>query len=195
VKRHLALLAIAVLSAPAYAAPTTWSVNGHQYEVIRAPGLSWNAARAAAQALGPGWDLATITSAGEQNFIASLLGPPPSEETTVQYWVGGFQPTGSAEPGGNWQWINGEGMFWNNGSVGAFSAWGPNEPDNLGGQNYLALDNRFGWGWDDNGALFQNVVYGFVAERSRVSVPEPATLALVGLGLAGISALRRRKVD
>jgi hypothetical protein len=188
-----------IFSANAFALPVTWSVNGHTYDVGILPGADWNTARTSAQGLGAGWDLATINSAGEQGFINSLLGPPPGSGV-VQYWVGGFQPPGSAEPGGNWQWINGEGLFWNNGPIlGVYSNWGsgvstpePNNDNNLTPdvQNHVALDNRYGWGWDDNDN-YPNVISGYVAER----VPEPSTMTmlLLGSGLVGLAAYRRKR--
>lgn len=129
----------------------------HHYVVVNSPGLTWDQARAAAKLLGDGCDLATITSAAEQAIINGLL-PPPSifEGTTQDYWIGGEQPGESSEPGGNWQWINGEGTFWNNGSTGMYANWGSlstgpaDEPNNLGGsENHLTVDSRWGWGWND----------------------------------------------
>ena len=176
----------------AFALPITWSVNGHMYDVIVFPDQTWDAARTNALALGTGWDLATITSSGEQAFINSLLGTPPTDGI-VQYWVGGFQPAGSPEPGGNWQWVNGEGLFWNNGAISnVYSNWGGGEPNQGGIQNHLALDNRYGWGWDDNDSFVAGVTRGYVAE-SVSPVPVPASILLFGIGLAGLAAAYRRR--
>lgn len=54
-------------------------------------------------------------------------------------------------------------------------------------------DNGPGWGGFDNEVMFENLLSGDTG-APPVGVPEPATLALLGLGLAGIGALRRRKV-
>jgi hypothetical protein len=128
----------------------------HHYVVVNSPGLTWEAARAAAKLRGEGCDLATITSADEQAIINDLLGPSSVFEGTQDYWIGGIQAGASTEPGGNWQWINGEGTFWNNESTGMYANWGStstgpaNEPNNLGGsENHLTVDSRWGWGWND----------------------------------------------
>ena len=168
----------------------------HEYKVVNLPGKTWAEARAAAQALdggGAGWDLATITSAAEQAIISGQLGLPPSADGPVhQYWIGGEQlpisvsPDVFDEPGGNWQWINGEGMFWNGVAiVGQYQNWGGPSPDQepnncCGGQNHLTLDNRYdrpelgvghnGWGWDDNDQFLSDNK-GYIAERVVVSAP------------------------
>jgi len=165
----------------------------HYYAVIDAPGVTWEQARIAAQELGTGCNLATINSPAEQAIINGLLPDPATiTESIHQYWVGGFQPIYSAEPGGSWQWINEEGLFWDNGPVGdKYANWGvdipgfPNQPDNAtsptpGTQNHVALDHRLnpppagpGWGWDDNDA-FPEVIRGYVTEGTAgLCVPLP----------------------
>ena len=197
----LSIATLVASSGSAHAIPVVWGGNGHLYEVVLLADVPWGTARSAAQALGPGWDLATITSAGEQAFIAGLLGPPPSPTRTVEYWVGGFQSPGSSEPGGSWQWINGEGLFWDNGPVsGVFARWGNGEPNNLGGENHLAVDNRFNvWGWNDNDRSIIGGINGYVAEWADCSpgcpapsprVPAPSTFILLGIGLLGMAAHR-----
>ena len=148
----------------------------HYYAKISNPGVTWEQAKLQAEALGDGWHLATITSGDEQAFINDLLGDPPTVGTQ-QYWIGGEQLPLSVEdePGGNWQWINGEGSFWNNGPIdGKYQNWGNHtngpgvglQPDNAGiapPQNHLSLDNRYGWGWDDNDQDLYAIL-GYVAE-------------------------------
>ena len=131
----------------------------HYYAVINAPGLTWQQARDRANNIRTDCDLATITSAAEQAIITGLL-PSPSgfnPEPAQGYWIGGRQVGEFSEPGGNWQWIDEEVPFWDNGPVpNKFANWGStstgpaNEPNNLGGsENHLTVDHRWEWGWND----------------------------------------------
>jgi len=150
--------------------------SSDDYRVISSPGLTWADARAAAQALGAGWDLADIRSQEEQDFIQTLLPPNPRGiPGTHDYWIAGEQQVESAEPGGNWRWATNLFVFYNNGvTAGGYANWGTtsqgpttgpdNEPNNLGGnENHVTMDNRYGWGWNDlNG---NNGTQGYVAKR------------------------------
>jgi hypothetical protein len=146
----------------------------HHYVVINQSGLTWQDARDAAQGLGDGCDLATITSETEQAIINGLL-PDPSgfpAEPPQDYWIGGKQADESTEPGSHWQWINDEGEFWNDGpKADKYANWGTGEPNdccsvyNSGEENHLTVDHRFGWGWNDlntNGAT--GFPKGYIAE-------------------------------
>ena len=163
--------------------------NGHDYIAIDAEGISWDDAKAAAL---PGYHLATISSVAENDFIRDLINLLNGEE----YWLGGSQPAGSAT-GDDWSWENGEGLFWdlNAAVVGAYENWNP-FPEPSGDGNHLAMwadDNRFGFTagtWNDEGAVsVDGYLDGYVLE----SVPEPGTIALFGLGLAGLGFARRKK--
>ena len=110
-----------LIAAVAGAEPTRWDPaeggNGHLYQAIRAgSSLSWDSARTAAKALGPGWDLATITSAEENAFVKSLLANNPSFFKFVTFgdpdinwfhigpWIGGFNVRDRT----SFEWVTGE---------------------------------------------------------------------------------------
>ena len=119
--------------------------------------------------------LATITSAAEQAIITGLL-PSPSgfnPEPAQGYWIGGRQVGEFSEPGGNWQLIDEEVPFWDNGPVpNKFANWGStstgpaNEPNNLGGsENHLTVDHRWEWGWNDlNTDRANGTTNGYITE-------------------------------
>ena len=130
--QHFVAMILAVsMAGTATAQPwVTWPGNGHQYAVISAPqGISWTDAAAGAQALGG--TLATITSADENQFVFSLIDDAPYWRGHLSFtgtafnigpWIGGFQPDGSPEPNGGWQWTTGEPFV--------YSAWFIGEPNN-----------------------------------------------------------------
>jgi hypothetical protein len=99
--------------------------------------LDWITARATA--ISYGWDLATITSPGEQSFVEGLV----CVDDRIQYWIGGFQEPTNSEPADNWKWVTGEEWDW--------TYWGDDDqPDDWrntkghGEQYCLALDSSFG---------------------------------------------------
>ena len=121
--------------------------NGHFYQVINDPNISWTDAKAAADAstlFGLKGYLATLTSAAENTFAY--------EKAQFNGWIGGSD---AASPG-VWAWADGpeNGLqFWS-GTVGGtvvagqYDNWAPSQPDDSGGnQRYLRF--QVGGVWDD----------------------------------------------
>lgn len=179
-KKLLLLVSLFLGALPGMSQAATW-VDGdgliHNYVLVDSYAITWNDAQAGAQAIGMGWDLATITSAAEQAFIdANVFG-----NLSGEYWIGGYQnpltePTATA----GWSWVTGE--AWN------YTNWSAGEPnDNTGpaSEQYLGA-NWNGWYWNDEGALGN--IAGYVAETV---IPEPSTIILFGAGLVGLLGIKK----
>lgn len=184
--QRFAAMATAAMMASTAGAGVIWGVNGHEYEVVFSEGVSWTNARTAAQSLpGGGWDLATITSAAEDAFVAGLL--PASPAARSHFWIGANDV--AAE--GTFVWVTGEPF--------AYTNWWSGEPNNAGDEDFVAYDFRTGWAWNDApdnlGTAF-GFSRGYVAERAAATgVPEPGTVALIAAALLGLGAriARRRQ--
>lgn len=144
----LALVLGLTLFSKTRATPVVWSVNGHTYDAILAPGISWASAKAACEANG-GY-LATLTSAQENAFVEGLVAGNSSFWVhdccnDLGPWLGGSQAPGSPEPAGGWAWLTSE--AW------SYTDWKSGQPDNCcGGQDklrFIRLNSSSPIGWDD----------------------------------------------
>lgn len=198
------LVAVLVLLTPSSssAAPIQWtSVSGgndHWYEAILVPGgIDWTEANNAANALGDGWHLATVTSSEENDFIFSLFGGNPAFYNCCASgngngpWLGGF----STSIGSNdWQWVTAEPF--------AFTAWGPSEPFGNGDRvSYFGFQSALVQPvWNDVPDSYFLPPLGYIIETSSLDaqpVPEPTTFVLIGVGMLALKASKRlrRKSD
>ena len=132
----------------------TWS-----YEVVLAPGISWDQASAAAN--NAGGHLATITSAEENAFVFGLI-------NHAQYWVdrtigndtvsfgpfiGGSQFDAPATAADNWRWVTRETWDYTNWGNGPFGQ----EPNDFGGEeDKLIFFNPSSGGPSDTWADFSD---------------------------------------
>jgi phage gp36-like protein len=140
--------------------PRSWSAsiggNGHSYRLAYySYAITWDQAQA--EALAMGGYLATLTSAEENDFVFTAVAQDPHAWNDSEGpFFGGFQPQGSSEPGGGWQWVNGEGLF-------NFASWGSGEPNNFGNEDVLQFRNHAAT-WNDRARTVQSGVRSFIVE-------------------------------
>ncbi len=161
--------------------------DGRFYQVVVvATNTSWDAARTAAEALehdGILGQLATINSFAEDEFIHCLI------QATVgavgrEAWIGGFQASGSSEPAGGWQWLNGEIIDPLNTTGLNYTHWLAGEPNNdtapSGNERHLGAGLGGNFGWNDEGRLSN--IGSYVVEFGDALAPIPATNCAFGGG-------------
>ena len=142
--------------------------TGHFFEVYAATAITWVAAKACADdkmdPSGVPGHLATITSSSEDEWVDGLR----NSSGLGQVWVGGYQVSGSTEPGGGWRWENNEGPFAgvnNDPDLPGYTNWAATEPNNDGSvESHLTLGRYgLGGGWNDEGSD-PGSIKGFVVE-------------------------------
>ena len=185
-KRFFVGLIVLIVGTKVMATPVQWPDNGHYYERIDNAGLTWTQAKSQAESmsyLGVSGHLLTITSQGEEDFIDVLLSQVIVQGGNDRFWIGGFQPPGSVEPAGGWEWVTVEPWDYTN--------WNqPLEPSNSGGnENALAVD-AVNPGWNDVPENFGLFNAGYFVEYS---IPEPSTFAFAILGLLSLGVIVRQR--
>jgi len=184
------LVGAAVISfGEAEAAPVQFGSSFYEYVPDEA--VSWNTASAAASAstfMGAQGHLATVTSAGENDFLLGLVTPLPSAQGA---WLGGaVDATQTA------RWVVGPEA----GQLFTFSNFGGIEPNDGPSNVYMNIGSIIAGiatgQWADaaggvNGAGDQ--LAGYFVEYQVGTVPLPAALPLMLTGLAGFGFLGWRR--
>src|SRR5687768_13669552 len=185
----LAAFSPLAISAPAVCGQTSHNgysgvFDGRFYEVVDAPGISWDAAKAAAEArehdsvLG---QLATINSFAEDEYVHCLI---QAKVPGLESWIGGFQAPGSSEPADGWQWLNGELIDPLNTTGLNYTNWLAGEPNDdtapSANEKHLGASLGGNFGWNDEERLVN--IGSYVVEFGDALVPIPAANCAFGGG-------------
>ncbi len=159
--------------------------NMHTYEYVNGKS-NWKQARKAASNLelegtGISGHLVTLTTREENNAVWTAFGANKA-------WLGGYQTKNSDSPSANWNWVTGEDWTYTN--------WADGEPNDgwfleNNGENYLQFWDNSGQ-WNDNGNTNDLRRAGYIVEYDTTHTPVPATLVLLGSGLALLIPMGRR---
>jgi len=189
------IITICIFSLNVHAAIVQWKVvgggNGHYYEAVLNPGISWDEANSLANAKGNGWHLATITSAQENLFVISMFSNIPEFKSNRLHsnlagwisngpWIGGYSSTRTSN---DLKWVTGE-PFTN-------LAWGPYEPFGNGEKLvYSFFESKNSVCWNDMPNTYTSAPpTGYIIENA--TTPEPSILSLITVGV--ILARKKRR--
>ncbi len=162
--------------------------NGYTYDLLSP--ASWTASQSFAQTLGG--NLATVNDATLNQWIYSSFFPlTPLSTTDTALWIGLYDPTQDANGGShvsNFVWVDGTPV--------SYSNWYPGQPDDTGGvEFYTAMrspdDQPLPGTWNDlpnSGGGSAGNIYGVA-----MIVPEPNIIALFGLGMIALVAVRCKR--
>jgi Lectin C-type domain len=113
--------------------------NGHCYTIVDAL-VTWAAARAACQSRGVAWDLASVRSQADSNFLQGLIAD--------EAWLGGTDAATEA----TWTWVNDGVAFWQGEGLagqalnGSFVNWFEDEPNGDATSDCLRMLADAHWG-------------------------------------------------
>jgi len=152
--------------------------GGHTYYLLET--ATWTASEA--EAIARGGHLVTINDAAENAWVLDTFVTTPNR--SIGLWLGLIDQVT-------------EGIFaWTSGDPVTYTNWLAGEPNNylvndpVNGEDFTMMYGSGLWNDTDNQGHDQAPLHGVI--EIPFVIPEPSTALLVGLGLAGLGAVRRR---